>query len=166
VLPSRGVDASRRAIGMKGETILRSVLDQTGRAAEEARSRIEVHKNRPKDQGEVAFDLAISISSSGLLSSSTANEGEDFLLAMDRLISAAAQRAITEIEAAEEIGLTDEQRQAIHDLAAVAIGATMEFEEADKEAKQPAQPRLIHSPDGSVLDTSTGRVTLTPDFKG
>jgi len=184
-----------RAIGTRGETILRVVLDQSGRvvtafpvdrflaiglgavaidiftegtaeAAEEARARIEAYENRPTNWGEVAFELAIDIASLGLLSSSTANEGEDFLLAMDRLIEETAQAAIAEIEAEEGIELTDEQRQAIHDLAAVAIGAPMEFEDVEEEAQQPAQPRVIRSPDGSLLDTSTGQFSLGPGFKG
>jgi len=51
-------------------------------------------------------------------------------------------------------------------LAAVTIGAPITFEEAEEKAQQPAPPWAIRSPDGSLLDTSTGQITLRPGFKG
>lgn len=181
-------------IGTRGERILRVVLDQSGRvvtafpvdrflgiglgaiavgiftantaeAAEQSRAMIEAHENRPTDWGEVAFELAIDVLSLGLLSSSPANEGEDLMLALDRIVDQATQDTIREIEAAEGISLTQEQKEAIRDLVEVAVGAPMEFEAVEEEAGVPAPRRYMRSPDGSILDTQTGRVTLGPGPK-
>ena len=181
-------------IGTRGERILRVVLDQSGRvvtafpvdrflgiglgavavglftantaeAAERSRAVIEAHENRPTDWGEVAFELAIDVLSLGLLASSPVNEGEDLMLALDRIVDQAAQDTIREIEASEGIELTREQKQAIRDLVEVAVGAPMEFEAMEEEAAASAPRRHIRSPDGSILDTRTGRVTLGPGPK-
>lgn len=181
-------------IGTRGERILRVVLDQSGRvvtafpvdrflgiglgavavgiftantaeAAEQSRAMIEARENRPTDWGEVAFELAIDVISLGLLSSSPLNEGEDLMLALDRIVDQATQDTIREIEAAEGISLTQEQKEAIRDLVEVAVGAPMEFEAVEEEAGVPAPRRYMRSPDGSILDTQTGRVTLGPGPK-
>lgn len=184
-----------REIGTRGEKILRVVLDQSGRvvtafpvdsflavglgfvavdvftaktaeAAENVRSEIEAHKNRPTNWGEVAIELVLDIASFGLLASSTANEGEDMLLRIDRIIEQATKDTIREIEAQEGVTLTTEQKDAIRSLVAVAVGAPMEFEEIREEAHavEPS-PRFIRSPDGSMIDTSTYRMTLGPGPK-
>lgn len=183
-----------RPIGTRGEQILRVILDQSGRvvtafpvdrflaiglgaiavelfsantaeAAERSRAVIEAHENPPTDWGEVAIELAIDVLSLGLLASSPLNEGEDLMLALDRIVNQATEDTIREIEARESIVLTPEQRQAIRDLVEVAVGAPMEFEAVEEEAASSSPSRYIRSPDGSILDTQTGRVTLGPGPK-
>lgn len=183
-----------RPIGTRGEQILRVVLDYSGRvvtafpvdrflaiglgavavelftantaeAAERSRAMVEAHENRPTDWGEVAFELAIDVLSFGLLASSPVNEGEDLMLALDRIVDQATQDTIREIEAGEGIALTTEQKQAIRELVEVAVGAPMEFEAIEEEAASSSPRRYIRSPDGSILDTQTGRVTLGPGPK-
>ncbi len=153
-----------KPIGTRGEQILRVVLDASGRvvtafpvdrflgiglgaiavelftantaeAAERSRTVIEAHENRPTDWGEVAIELALDVVSLGLLSSSTANEGEDLMLALDRIVYQATQDTIREIETEEGIALTPEQKQAIRELVDVAVGAPMEFEAIAGEAE-------------------------------
>lgn len=182
------------SIGTRGEQILRVVLDQSGRvvtafpvdrflamglgavsvnlftantaeAADRTRTLIEAHENQPTDWGEVFFELAVDVLSLGLLASSPVNEGEDLRLALDRIIGQATLDTIREIEASEGIELTPEQKQAIHDLAEVAVGAPMEFESIEEEASSSESRRYIRSPDGSMLDTKTGRMTLGPGPK-
>ena len=184
-----------RPIGTRGEQILRVVLDVSGRvvtafpvdrflgiglgaiaidvftantaeAAEQSRGIIEAHENQPTDWGEVAIELTLDIVSLGLLATSPLNEGEDLLLALDRIVEGATQDTIREIEEQEGIELTSEQRQAIRDLVEVAVGAPLEFEAIEEETSQGAsRQRFIRSPDGSMLDTQTGRVSLGPGPK-
>ncbi len=183
-----------KSIGSRGEQILRVVLDQSGRvvtafpvdrflamglgavaidlftentaqAAEQARELIEAHENRPTDWGAVVFDLAIDVVSLGLLASSPVNEGEDLMLALDQTIYRVTEDTIADIEGAEGIELTADQREAIRTLVEVAVGAPMEFEAIQEEAASSSPRRYIRSPDGTLLDTQTGKVTFGPGPK-
>lgn len=183
-----------KPIGTRGEQILRVVLDSSGRvvtafpvdrflgiglgavavelftantaqAAEQSRAVIEAVENRPTDWGEVVFELAIDVLSFGILASSPVNEGEDLMLALDRIVNQATQDTIQEIEAAEGIVLTAEQRQAIRELVEVAVGAPMEFGAIEEEAESSSSRRYIRYPDGSIIDTQTNRMTLGPGPK-
>lgn len=158
----------KRVIGTKGETAIRVVVDQSGRivtafpvniatlalgvvglelftertaeAAEQVRGAIEEHENRPPNWGEILGELAIDIASVGLLAPSTLDESEDLNVRIDRIIWEAAQATILEIEQAEGIVLTEDQRWAIYDLAQVAIGSPMVFEDIEDEvAALPSQ---------------------------
>lgn len=150
-----------KTIGTRGERILHVVIDQSGRvvtcypkdrliavglgavatelfttktaeAAEETRVLIETEENRSQDFGEIAFDVVLDIASFGLLSPTPLNEGEDLMLALDRIVENAAWGTIREIEEAEGICLTEKQIKAIHDLAKLAIGTAMELEDFDE----------------------------------
>jgi hypothetical protein len=157
-----------RSIGTRGERILRVVLDESGRvvtafpadrliaigtgvvavealtarsaeASEQVRTAIEREENRPTDWGMVALDLIIDVVSLGLLASSPANEGEDLQLRADNIVWRAAQETIAEIEAREGIQLTQEQKDAIYELAQIAVGAPLEFEAIEDESSQAPQ---------------------------
>lgn len=185
-----------KSIGTRGEQVIRVVLDQSGRvvtafpvdrflaigagvialeaftastaeAAELTRGTIEASENAPVQWGEVAFDLALDVVSFGLLASSPLNEGESLMLELDRIVRRAAEDTIREIETREGITLTDEQKFAIYELAQVAVGAPMEFEEIEAQAESgnASTTRYVRSPDGTVLDTQTGSVTLGPGLK-
>ena len=116
-----------KVIGTRGETVLRVVLDMSGRvvtafptrgflstlgavavssftantaeAASEARQIIEADANRSTNWGEEALLFSLDILSFGLLASSPVNEGEDTRVALDNLVWRAAQETIAEIEA-------------------------------------------------------------------
>ena len=145
-----------REIGTQGERILRIVIDMSGRivtafptdrflaiglgigalnvfsestaeASEKIRSRIEAEENRPVDWvGEIIDFL-------NPLSGGTLNEGEDLMLDIDRIIRQTTFDVIQEIEETEQMSLGQEQRNAIRDLVAAAIGTGMEMEELEEE---------------------------------
>jgi hypothetical protein len=153
-----------RAIGTSGETIIRVVLDMSGRvvtafpvreflggaagviavdiftektaeAAEQVRAEVEAVENQPINWGEVALELVLDVASLGLLASTPANEGEDLIVRTNNLVWQAAQETILEVEQETGITLTQEQKDAIYEMAQAAIGAPMMFDEMEAEAE-------------------------------
>lgn len=144
-----------KAIGTRGETILRVVLDVSGRvvtafpvdrflalglavgvvdvftartaeAAEQVRGRIEAEENKPVDWVGEALDLLNPLSGGSL------NEGEDLWLDIERTIRQTTEDVIREVEEAERICLGEEERQAIAELVRVAIGSPMMMEDMEE----------------------------------
>jgi hypothetical protein len=145
-----------RAIGTRGETILRLVLDMSGRivtafpvdrflaiglgvgavtifgersaeAAGRIRSRIEADQNRPTDWVGEILDFLNPLSGGSL------NEGEDTMLAIERILDETTRSVIHEIEESEQMSLTTEQRNAIRDLVRAGLGGAMNLEDPEEE---------------------------------
>jgi hypothetical protein len=146
-------------IGTQGERILRVVLDMSGRvvtafptdrflqigisagamtvaidifteqtaeAAERIRTRIEA------EEAEEETDWLTTILDF-IFAPSVANEGEDLLLDIDRIVAEVTSDVIAEIEEAEQMPLGPDQREAIADMVAVAIGSPLEFDSIEDE---------------------------------
>lgn len=143
-----------REIGTAGETIIRVVLDMSGRvvtafpverflaiglgvvaldvftertaeASERIHSAIEREENKEMSWPEAIIDF--------IFAPSTANEGEDLLLEIDRIVHQTTLDVIAEIEESEGIILDDFEREAIQDLVAEAIGNPMVLQEESEE---------------------------------
>jgi hypothetical protein len=140
-------------IGTRGETVLKIVIDASGRlvtaypmhkvvgialgvgaagtalfdartaeAAERIRSAIEA------EHQEEDFDLVTEIIDF-VVSPSVANEGEDLLLEIDRIVHETKREVIAEVEAAEGVCLPQEDLQAIEELVEIATSTPMVLEE-------------------------------------
>jgi hypothetical protein len=145
-----------RAIGTRGERILRLIIDESGRlvtafpvdrfmalgltagaatifgeraatASERVRERIEAEENRPTDWiGEILDFL-------NPLSGGSLNEGEDLMLDVDRIIAETTNQVIREIEETENVILNQDQRRAIRDLVEVGVGSPLELEDIEED---------------------------------
>lgn len=145
-----------RAIGTRGEKILRVIIDETGRlvtafpvdrfmavgltagavtifsehaagASERIRERIEAEENRPTDWVGEILDFLNPLSGGSL------NEGEQLLLDIDSIINSTTEQVIREIEETEHVTLTPEQREAIRDLVQVGVGSPLELEDIEED---------------------------------
>jgi hypothetical protein len=112
------------AIGL-GVVALDVFTEQTAEASEEIHSAIEREENKEMSWPEAIIDF--------VFAPSTANEGEDLLLEIDRIVNQTTLDVITEIEESEGIILDDFEREAIHDLVAEAIGNPMVLQEESEE---------------------------------